>query len=169
MTNRQRSLLIGAAQVALVAMLGAKLLLDRARLPHGWAMVMAYDPELPIRGRYIRLTLVVPPVDSAASQLLKTTGWPQLRVVADRVMTGIGTGDAGQSVYTTALRGDSILVLRDPVAYFIPDQIADPSIRPAGEHLWAEVTVPRRGPPRPIRLGVSKGDGPIVPLLIAAQ
>ena len=52
------------------------------------------------------------------------------------------------------------------VAYFIPEHIPDPSIRAAGEDLWVEVTVPNKGPPRPIRLGVKKGEAPIAPLEI---
>lgn len=169
MTARQRSLLLGLLQVGLVLSLGGKLLLDRARLPKGWARVMAYDPDLPIRGRYVRLQLVVPPGDSAAASLLKTTGWPRLEVVADRVVTGIGPSDAGQAVYFAEVRGDSLLVLREPVAFFIPERARDPSVRPTGETLWAEVTVPRRGPPRPIRLGVSHGEGPITPLVVGAE
>ena len=44
----------------------------------------------------------------------------------------------------------------EPVAFFIPEHIPDPSRRPAGEELWVEVTVPRSGPPRPIRLAAVK-------------
>ncbi|MDM7951858.1 MAG: hypothetical protein QUV07_01365 [Cyanobium sp. CZS 25K] len=33
-----------------------------------------------------------------------------------------------------------------------------------GEQLWVEVTLPAQGPPRPIRLGVRRGEGPITPL-----
>jgi hypothetical protein len=54
-------------------------------------------------------------------------------------------------------------VLALPVAFFIPEHVLDPSRRPAGEELWVEVTVPGKGPPRPIRLGVKK-DGALTPL-----
>jgi hypothetical protein len=57
-------------------------------------------------------------------------------------------------------------VLVEPVAFFITEHIPDPSRRQEGEELWVEVTIPKKGPPRPIRLGVKKGDGPIVPLAI---
>jgi len=30
--------------------------------------------------------------------------------------------------------------------------------------LWVEATIPKKGAPRPIRLGVSKNNGPIEPL-----
>jgi hypothetical protein len=42
------------------------------------------------------------------------------------------------------------------VAFFIPEHVPDPSVRPPGEELWAEVTIPGSGPPRPIRLGVMR-------------
>lgn len=57
------------------------------------------------------------------------------------------------------------MVLVEPVAFFIPEHITDPSVRPAGEEQWAEVTIPRRGPPRPIRLAVGR-NGRLMPLEI---
>jgi hypothetical protein len=61
-------------------------------------------------------------------------------------------------------RGEKSAVLVEPVAFFITEHIPDPSGRHEGEELWVEVTIPKKGPPRPIRLGVKKGDGPIIPL-----
>lgn len=49
------------------------------------------------------------------------------------------------------------------VVFFIPEHLPDPSLRAAGEELWAEVTLPKKGPPRPIRLGVKK-NGALTPL-----
>jgi hypothetical protein len=60
-------------------------------------------------------------------------------------------------------RRPDLWVLSEPVAFFIPEHAKDPSIRAAGEELWVEVSVPRKGPPRPIRLGVKK-DGVLTPL-----
>jgi hypothetical protein len=61
-------------------------------------------------------------------------------------------------------QGQKLAVLSKPVPFFIPEHIPDPSRRAPGEELWVEVTIPEKGPPRPIRLGVKKGSGPIVPL-----
>jgi hypothetical protein len=47
--------------------------------------------------------------------------------------------------------------------YFLPEHAENPTWRRGGEELWVEVTIPKKGPPRPIRLGVKK-DGPIEPL-----
>ena len=46
--------------------------------------------------------------------------------------------------------GDTLALLDRPIAFFIPEHIADPSRRPSGESLWVEVTIPKKGPPRPI-------------------
>ena len=56
-----------------------------------------------------------------------------------------------------------VVRLEEPLACFIPEKVPDPSIRPAGEELWVEATLPRKGPLRPIRLGVKK-DGKLTPL-----
>jgi len=61
-------------------------------------------------------------------------------------------------------RGEKLAVLDTPVAFFIPEDVPDPSRRASGEQLWVEATIPKEGTPRPIRLGVKKGDGPIAPL-----
>ena len=49
------------------------------------------------------------------------------------------------------------------VVFFIPQNVPDPSRRAAGEELWVEVSLPKKGAPRPIRLGVKK-DGVLTPL-----
>ena len=56
-----------------------------------------------------------------------------------------------------------VAVLVEPVAYFIPEHVPDPSRRLPGEELWVEVTLPKQGGPRPIRLAVKK-DGVLTPL-----
>jgi hypothetical protein len=53
--------------------------------------------------------------------------------------------------------------IAEPVAFFISEHVPDPSRRPPGEEVWVEVSVPRRGEPRPIRLAVKK-DGVLTPL-----
>jgi hypothetical protein len=122
-STMRKGLIVAALHVSIVSSLGAKLLVDRATRPRIWVRTAPFDPNLPIRGRYVRL-----------------------RIVADPS--------------TEALVKDS---LSAPIAYFIPEHVPDPSIRQPGEELWVEVTVPRAGAPRPIRLGVKK-DGVLTPL-----
>jgi hypothetical protein len=111
-----KGLLLGGLHLALVAALGGKLLVDRARYPRVWVRAAPVDPDLPLRGRYVRMQVQLP-------------------------------GDGGPQT----------------IACFIPGQVPDPSLRPPGEELWVEVTVPPRGPVRPIRLAVRK-DGLLVPI-----
>lgn len=174
MTPLVKGLIVAALQVALVASLGAKLLYDRATRPRVWVRAMPYDPSLPIRGRYVSLQLIVEARGVRTPRTGANSEAPQavaLRVENDRL---IAEGLAefvpfdGSNLYIrlTQRRGEPLAVLDRPVAYFIPEHIADPSARPAGEELWVEVTIPRQGPPRPIQLGVKKGDSAIVPLNI---
>jgi FAD/FMN-containing dehydrogenase len=54
--------------------------------------------------------------------------------------------------------GAQATVLMEPVAFFLPEHAMVPSVRSAGEELWIEVTVPKTGPPRPIKLAIKRGD-----------
>ena len=49
----RNGLLLGAIQIAIVLSLGGKLLFDRATRPRVWVLCQVYDPDLPIRGRYL--------------------------------------------------------------------------------------------------------------------
>ena len=53
------------------------------------------------------------------------------------------------------------------VLFFVPEHALPFETLPAAQRpeLWVEVTIPRAGPPRPIRLGVKK-DGRLEPLAI---
>jgi hypothetical protein len=156
MTHVRRGITVAVLHVAIVSSLGAKLLIDRTSRPRVWARVAPYDPDLPIRGRYVRLQ-----IEGVPEGVTLTSGGTQVSLDARDgrlVFVPRRSGDR-QFAQTRTVRGNgSINVLYEPVAFFIPEHVPDPSIRGAGEELWAEVTVPRRGPPRPIRLGVKKND-----------
>jgi hypothetical protein len=52
------------------------------------------------------------------------------------------------------------------VVFFVPErqtEVDSLRFRPNAPELWAEVTIPHTGPPRPIRLGIKK-DGQIQPV-----
>jgi len=55
-----KSLLLAALQVSLVCTLGAKLLYERAHRPRVWIKSAVYDPNLPIRGKYLSLMMELP-------------------------------------------------------------------------------------------------------------
>ena len=128
MSALQKGLILAGLHVALVMSLGGKLWYERATKPRVWTRAAPYDPNLPIRGRYVRLKAEAPPE-------WKQAGDPRVRQ------------------------------FDEPLAFFIPEHVPDPSNRPAGEELWVEVTVPGKGPVRPIRLGVKK-DGKITALAL---
>jgi len=172
MTPLVKGLAIAALQVALVTLLGAKLLYDRATRPRVWARAAPFDPNLPIRGRYVSLQLIVEPrgveapkpgpgFQSPRSVILRLGGG-KLVAEADPHERGDSTSDL--HVLFVRRQEQTLAVLNRPVAFFITEHIPDPSRRAPDEQLWAEVTIPRKGPPRPIRLGIKKGDASIVPL-----
>jgi len=55
----RKGVLLAVLQLAIVASLAAKYAIDRARFPRVWAQTVAYDPDLPIRGRYLSVRLRV--------------------------------------------------------------------------------------------------------------
>jgi hypothetical protein len=123
----RKGILLAALQCVLILSLTGKLLYDRATRPRVWIKTERYDPNLPIRGRYLSLVLVP---DSGTAYFDRTN--------------------------------------RQPVVFFIPEHRADfdlLGIGPQAPDLWAEVTIPYKGPPRPIRLGIKRA-GEIQPIAI---
>ncbi|WP_216906534.1 hypothetical protein [Synechococcus sp. CCY 0621] len=161
-----RGLLVGLLQGGLLLILGGQLLLDRATRPRGWILTEPVDPHLPIRGRYVNLGLLVPAPEVPAGQ---ARPWSGERVVlsseAGQVRATLTTDATPRSRSLAASPQGERWRLGPSVAFFIPPGVADPSRRPPSEQLWVEVTLPAQGPPRPIRLGVKRGDGPITPLV----
>jgi hypothetical protein len=172
MTPLIKGLMIAAVHVGLVASVGAKLLYDRAARPRVWTLAPPYDPNLPIRGRYVSLQVVVEPRGIRETNPGPVSQPPpsiSLSVEGDRLVAEANPPQPDYDPSDLHLRfierrGKKLAVLADPVAFFITEHISDPSRRQDEEELWVEVTIPKKGPPRPIRLGVKKDDGPIVPL-----
>jgi GDYXXLXY protein len=157
-TALARGAILGAVQVAMVLSLGAKLLIDRSTMPRVWVRTAPYDPNLPIRGRYVSLRVAAEPRGFSSGVVY---GAAQLSVEDGKLVAHPTEENNGTMV--TISGTPSLAMLSEPVAYFIPEHAQDPSWRPRGEELWVEVTVPSKGPPRPIRLGVKK-DGVLTPL-----
>jgi hypothetical protein len=165
----QKGLLLAAIQVAIVASLGAKLTLDRHRFPRAWARVGTYDPNLPIRGRYMALQLEVL-CDAAPAPATGAPGTHQPQQVSDylrgtlraengRLASDCTSTTDGFVMWRRQRPGQPALtVLSEPVLFFLPEHATDPWEQSRGGELWAEVTVPRSGPPRPIRLAIKRGD-----------
>jgi hypothetical protein len=186
-----KGLLLAGVHLLCVLSLGGKLLLDRATRPRAWVKTAPVDPDLPIRGRYVSLQVEVPvtgvelpPLRPRPQGLKDTDPWPpRWERHGVQVVLSAGPGGLVARPETPGLRamddyrGNAFLpeslrtlpkdqwtaTLRDPVPYFIPEHVPDPSRRAAGEELWVEVTLPKKGPLRPIRLGVKK-NGVLTPL-----
>jgi hypothetical protein len=125
MNSLRKGIVVAALQCALVLSLTGKLLYDRATCPRVWVKTVPYDPNLPIRGRYLSMMLAPDPGT----------------LFFDRTS-------------------------RQQVVFFVTEhQTASDALRFRlnAPELWAEVTIPRKGPPRPIRLGI-KINGQIQPL-----
>ena len=156
-----RGIAVAVLQCLLVLSVAGKYALDRERLPRAWARATPFDPNLPIRGRYVSLNLEV------NGMVGPQANWPS-GAWASATLSARNGG-----LFAEGVSFDSgVHVLRfangpwriaEPVAFFISEHIPDPSRRPSGEELWVEVSVPRHGEPRPIRLAVKK-DGVLTPL-----
>lgn len=170
-----KGLVIALLHICIVSSLGAKLLYDRTVRPRVWALTAPYDPNMPIRGRYVSLQLVVEP-RGINDTVAPGQGWVPTqsvvlraennRLVAEGVPAKTGYNPEATQVRFLQRQERRLAVIAQPVAFFIPEHVPDPSLRKPGEELWVELTIPRKGPPRPIQLGVKMGDGPIVPLAL---
>ncbi len=177
-------------QLALVSSIAAKYLYQRWRCPRVWTRTVAYDPELPMRGRYLSVQLIVDgcqstlpsakeaamprnldgvPVGSRFSiNAPGTVSFPAvLKVENNRLMAiRIPEGDnqsRGQIVSAQPGSSCDNLRLNQPVDFYIAEHAASPVPVKPGQELWIEVTVPPKGPPRPIQLAL-KQDGAWKPL-----
>jgi len=184
------SLTLLAIQLILVCSIAGKYLYQRWSCPRVWTRAAAFDPALPMRGRYLSLQLVV---DGCQSTLpsAKHAEFPrdyngaavsgnfmvrgeaevafpaELRVVDNRLaavyIRDAKKGRTGQAVM--ALRGLPCdqMRLAAPVNFYISEHAHNPLPLAPGAELWIEVTVPPKGPPRPLQLALKK-DGVWQPL-----
>ena len=168
MTPLMKGLVLGAAQILLVGSVGAKFLYDRAQYPRLWVQTAPYDPVMPIRGRYVNIALLVDaergesPVasDKAPNMYLARLEARDGRLIA------VQDDENGKHWVSSRRCGErQCWQLSQALAYFIPEHAADPSRTPGGAMLWAEVTLPPTGAPRPLRLGMKKGEAiePLAP------
>ena len=118
MTLTRKGLILAVFQCLLALSLSGKLLYDRSTCPRVWVKTAQWDPNLPIRGRYLALRLVP---ESGALWYGETNGRMVLFFVPEHTLP----------FETMRARRDA-------------------------PELWAEVTIPRKGPPRPIRLALKK-------------
>jgi hypothetical protein len=166
-------------QLAIVSSIAAKYLYQRWTCPRVWARAEAFDPQLPMRGRYLSLQLAV---DGCQSTLpsAKAAAFPRdingsavqgpfsvrasqifhadLKVENNRLMAVYirddQNGMLGQAVAVWQGAACDAMRLTTPVDFYISEHASDPTRLKPGQELWIEVTVPPKGPPRPIQLAL---------------
>ena len=175
-----RAIAVVVIQVLLVSLLGAKLLYDRRTRPQAWFKTERFDPNLPIRGRYVSLQIEV--ADPRSPQEVESKFGNEIRMYEQQpyhsfYQFGSECGNIELRRETPVARFDdrpggwgcdnlsfarrrhdnsTVLQLSEPILFFISDTAKDPTSLRTGDELWVLATIPRQGPPRPIALGVKK-------------
>jgi hypothetical protein len=177
-------------QLVIVSSIAAKYYFQRATCPRVWVKSVAYDPNLPMRGRYLSLQLTVDGCQSTLPSAFQANfprssdgstrkggfrvNWQgavqfraKLKVEGGKLLAiRIPEADeTSKGVYVTAMPDSSCdaMRLQEPVDFYIAEHAADPSRLQPGQELWMEVTVPPIGPPRPLQLAL-KDNGAWKPL-----
>jgi hypothetical protein len=176
-------------QLAIVSSITAKYLYQRWTCPRVWTKTVAYDPELVMRGRYLSLQLTVDGCESTLpsgvnadfprnvdgtvrSQKFMVRGpfveFPAKLAVKNNKLIAILPRDAEApraAQFVTAPENTPCdqMRLESPVNFYIAEHARSPLPTKRGDELWIEVTVPPKGPPRPIQLAL-KEDGEWKPL-----
>jgi hypothetical protein len=175
------SIAVLAIQLGLVGSIAAKYLYQRWRCPRVWTRAFAYDPDLPMRGRYLSLQLAVDgcrstlpsagqarfprDVNSAAISgpyAVRSRTPVEFNAslkVQDNRLLAIRLPDQETSVSSlqvTALPDSACdqMRLEQPADFFIADTAKSPLPIQSGQELWIEVTIPPKGPPRPLALAL---------------
>jgi hypothetical protein len=177
-------------QLVLVSTVAAKYLYQRATCPRVWTRTAAYDPEMIMRGRYLSLQLNVDgcgstlpsaknaqfprdingvPGGNAFSIRAANAVWFQAKIaVKDNKLIAIRVPESDTSTPTQSVAGwpgapcDQMRIT-DPVDFYISEHATDPTRLQHGQELWIEVTMPPKGPPRPLQLAL-KDNGAWKPL-----
>ena len=182
------SIYLLAVQLVIVSSVAAQYLYQRWKCPRVWARAVEVDPPPPMRGRYVRLQLIV---DGCQSTLpsAKAAEFPRdingaavqgrfglragslfranLEVQNNRLVAINAaldeTGREGQQVIAVPGTACDQMILYQPVPFYVAERTIEPSHLNAGQELWMEVTVPPAGPPRPLQLAL-KDNGAWKPL-----
>ena len=178
-----------AIQLALVLSIAGKYLYQRQTCPRVWARAVAYDPEMPMRGRYLSTQLEV---DGCASTLPSAAhaqfprdingavkpgpyvvrgnmvNFQAVLKVENNRLVAVRLDDShrpGEGLQVEAENGTPCdrMRLEPATDFFIAEHAPSPLPLKKGQELWIEVTVPPKGPPRPIQMAL-KDNGVWEPL-----
>ena len=145
--------ILGLVQVAVVGAIAVQASRENKGLPHAWARTQnisgaSRQPD----SRYLVLWIEAP------ADMEGRGPFVQLQAVDGALRGSLTTQPTG--VFLSRVHPG---VLSMPVEFLLPEHAPDPTVRAPGEELWAEVLVPPRGMPRPVRLAVKK-DGRLEPV-----
>jgi hypothetical protein len=175
MTRRAKGIAVLAVQLVLVLSIAAKYAWERHSCPRVWTRTAQFDPDRPLRGRYLALTLTADacglPLDKASSQRewmngretsdIRSRQWSVFPHAKDGALSAVLADDSHpEEKEILTLRGGMpcrYAALNAPTEFFLSESAKTPFPLAHGEELWAEVTVPPSGPPRPIQLAISDG------------
>jgi hypothetical protein len=185
------SLILLVIQLAIISSIAAKYFYQRVTCPRVWTRAAAYDPALFMRGRYLSLRLTVdacastlpsakqaqfprnidgvPNGNNFSIQTPQDVYFSANLAVKNNKLTAIRIADpsipeqSGQTVVGSPRAACDAMRLAVPVDFYIPEHAADPSWVKPGQEMWIEVTVPPKGPPRPLQLAL-KDSGAWKPL-----
>ena len=177
-TLTKTSLALLLIQLALVSTIAAKYFYERQKCPRVWTRTVAVYGQVPMRGRYLSLRLTVDGCQStlpSAKAAKFPRGWNGAAVPGDYSVgyvapvffpadlkvennqlvaveiTDEERQESGQMVEAPPCQQ---FRLAKPVDYYIAEHAPDPSWTKQGRELWIEVTLPPKGPPRPLALAL---------------
>ncbi|MGD0903333.1 MAG: hypothetical protein ABR924_10375, partial [Terracidiphilus sp.] len=177
-------------QLTIFSSIAAKYLYKRWRCPSAWTRTVASYPEQPMRGRYLSVQLIVDGCQSTMPSALEITVPRNAEGVPVGKTFSVNAPQPVQFPATLKVEGSKLVAIRipeddsqsrgqtvsawpgsscesfrldQPVDFYIAEHAASPVPVKPGQELWMEVTVPPKGPPRPIQLAL-KQDGAWKPL-----
>jgi len=177
------SLALLVIQLAIVSSIAARYLYQRWRCPRVWTRAAVFDPELPMRGRYLSLHLIADGcqstlpsarhatfprntdgVPSGGGYSIDSQQWVSFSAdlaVKDNKLIAIRIQNedkrpTGQMVTAPAGASCTDMQLQDAVNFYLPEHAQAPIAAGPGGELWIEVTVPPKGPPRPLQLALKE-------------
>ena len=170
MSMRQKGLAVLAIQLALVLSIAVKYAWERHHCPMVWTRVNQFDPFQPIRGRYLAMDLQANACGLSQSDETElgpgsfdTRRWRVVPAVRNGELTGRVVGETYAGPTQQLIWANSVscneAVLSGTSEFFVPEHAKSPFQRKADQQLWALVTVPPSGAPRPVKLAVSDATG----------
>jgi hypothetical protein len=156
-------------QLLLVLSIAGKYLYERQTCPRVWSRATQFDPNLPLRGRYLAMRLVLDacglPRETPIRRYPHGSLWlwhVSLRDSHGKLVPQVEKPGSSSSIGTVTLTDEQPCdraTLSSEQLLFIPERAQIPLPLKQGQDLWVEVTLPPSGPPRPIQAALSGADG----------